>query len=263
MNVGQFTLIGRAGRAFEWGADARGWNSTSSEDWRFSVSAGTVQEALAGSGRRLSREESGSLVRARARWVAGPLELGASYAANYTRVGITPPLSGDPGSFNTFWDLVTHRQRADTLAIPDSVVANTTRERGRDGAVGATWRLSKNRGLVGVEFHRGGGRVQQTLSGTGPEPATWDARLGLEWRLNPSFVGRGGYVHRFLDRDEQIADDEYVGNTMTLGFGLAPAGTTWGIDAGYAFEWRRTDYGDPTQAREGRQRLAAQLRWAF
>jgi len=39
MGVGQASLVGRVGRSFEWGADGRTWNSSSTETWVFSTSS--------------------------------------------------------------------------------------------------------------------------------------------------------------------------------------------------------------------------------
>ncbi len=73
--------------------------------------------------------------------------------------------------------------------------------------------------------------------------------------MSPEESGR---ARRKLTRNHEL-----IGNTLTLGLGLQPAGAIWGVDVGYGIEWWHADYGDPGQARGNRQSLVSQLRWAF
>ena len=55
-----------------------------------------------------------------------------------------------------------------------------------------------------------------------------------------------GYAYRWVDRDDFTRANEYLGHTVTAGFGLRPKGTSWTVETGYAIEWLRSDFGDPS-----------------
>ena len=80
------------------------------------------------------------------------------------------------------------------------------------------------------------------------------------------------YHTRHLKRTESITlmentdphrQNEYASNAATLRAGLVSAGATWSVQWGCAVEWLQADFGDPGRPREGRQRLAFQVRWVL
>jgi opacity protein-like surface antigen len=285
LGIGQGSLVGRIGKSFEWGADARGWKSSSTETWVFSASTntgGAGAPPFAGRGDYQRREEEGSTLRTRARWVTGPLELGASLSTSYRKVTLTPPAITDLNSFNHFLNTIFYRDRADTTVYPDSVVFNETQDRAWTAGGGASWRFAKRRGIVGVEYHKFEIQHDQTITGfkpkvaaTDPDPASWtysqdaprhtgwNVRTGVEYPLVPVLTGRAGYIYRSDDFDELTAQNEQVASTATLGLGLTPEGARWRIDASYALDWWQADYGSPARPRGSRQVITAEIGWVF
>src|SRR6185436_9595855 len=99
---------------------------------------------MVGEGKRLDREEQGSALRTRARWVSGSWELGGGLNTSFRRGTVTPWFQsneGDPTSFNEFVDFVGFRVGADTLLLPARVEYSRVEERGVEAVGGATWRL--------------------------------------------------------------------------------------------------------------------------
>lgn len=257
-NIGQAVVVGRIGE-LELGADGRGWQATSEERYQFTLSGGIGQTPFSRRGKRLDREEEGSNLNARARWTAGPLQVGAALLTGYRRVVIDP--ATDPESWNAM--VVDAMARTDTLAAPDFVEANISAERSWEASAGATWRLLWSESLVGAELHVLQDRLDQSRAGSGPLRKAWDLRGGLEVPFTAALKGRLGYIYRDDDRDDFTRNNEWISNTVAVGLGLAPPGALWILDAGYAIEFLQPDYPDPTEGRESRQRLAAQMRWAF
>jgi hypothetical protein len=260
--IGQASLIGRFGSALEWGADARVWNSASEQSWAISISTGSGATPFAGRGKYAEREEEGSRLRTRARWQLGALELGGALNTFYRQTTIDPPAGGDLTSFNYFRNTTVGNANADSLVFPDSVVHVVTEDRAWEGVGGASWQVRPGF-TIGGEFHVYERTFDQSILGQGPVRKSWDARGGLEYPCTQVLTGRVGYVYRSGDQDDLTQQNEFVSQSVTVGAGLKPLGTTWSFEAGYAFEWLQPDYGDPTERREGRQQLAAQIRWVF
>ena len=261
--VGQATLIGRVGKSLEWGWDGRVWNARSEQRWAFTVSAGIGQNPLAGRGKRADREEHGSEMRSRLRWTLGPFEVGGSFGTGYLSDVILPPAQSDLTSLNRFLYDVYRRPNADSLALPDSISYHRAEQRTRQAAGGVAVRLPGRRGLLGAEYHASQDERQQLPGGLGPRQVGWDVRTGLEFRCTAVLTGRAGYIHQSLDLDDQTKNNEFIGNTGTLGLGLKPQGAAWSLDVGYALEWWRADYGDPALPHGSRQQLMSQIRWVF
>jgi opacity protein-like surface antigen len=258
--VGQATLIGRSGD-LEMAVDARGWRATSEQSWRFTLSAGTGGNPVAGRGKLLEREEEGSSLDGRVRWRRGAFTLGATAGTRYSQVEVIPPDASDTTSFNAFLNRLYYRIGADTLSLPDSIRANTAGQYGVVFGGGAGWTFK--RGAAGVEYHWVREITNQSLVGEGPKRIAWDVRAGFEYRCNPVLTGRLGYVYRSSDDDDFTLSNEWIGHTGTLGFGLHPPGTTWTMEAGYALQFEQADFGDPGQPHANRQNLALQIRWLF
>jgi hypothetical protein len=257
-NIGQAALVGRFG-PLELGADGRGWRSNSEERYQFTLSGGIGQTPFNGRGKRLDREEEGSNLNARARVTAGPLQVGGGLLTGYRKVMVDPAIG--PDGWNVM--VADALARTDTLTAPDFVETNISAERSWEASTGATWRLPWSEGLVGAELHVLRSRIDQSRAGSGPLRKAWDARAGLEVPFTAALQGRLGYIYRDDDRDDFTRGNEWISNTVAAGLGLAPAGALWTLDAGYAIEFLQPDYPDPTEGRESRQRLAAQMRWAF
>lgn len=265
-DIGQASVVGRVGQHLEFGANGRAWRSGSEEFFFWSVSAGPTQEPLVGQGKRLDRKEEGTSLQTRARWVDGPLEIGAGFSTTFRRGMVTPwyPANAqEPPGFNNFVDQVGFRQGADTLMLPARIRSSRVEERGYQIVGGGSWRLPERRGSLGAEVHRWHLRADQPTVGAGPEPTGWDVRAGGEYRCNAAFLARAGWSYGLSDRDHLTADNTYRHATATTGFGYQPVGSRWSVDLGYAFEWLNPDFPDPVRSRETRQRLALQTRWPF
>ena len=259
--VGQASLLGHFGEKLEYGIDGRGCVSQSNEDWVFSISAGVGALPLEGRGKLLSRDERGSQLNSRVRWTSGKVELGGQLWTQASRVTIDAPNIGDYTSFNRFLDLVFYRANSDTLVRPDSVSNVRLSEYAWGYAGGGSYRLKK--GVVGVEYHFGRDLQQSDRNGKGPKSIQWDVRSGLEYACTPVLTSRVGYAYRWVDRDDFTRANEYLGHTVTAGFGLRPKGTSWTVETGYAIEWLRSDFGDPSLQRSSRQDLSMQVHWQF
>lgn len=259
--LGQASLVGKIGKNFEWGADGRGWKSSSEQRWAFSISAGIGAIPLAGRGKLLDRKEEGTTLNTRARWTTGNLTLGGSYHTAYRKLEITPPLSTDLTSLNHFLDLVYLRPGADSLVLADSIVASTYSQYAMGAGGGASWKFS--RGTIGAEYHWSRDLRGSQLGGLGPRSIVWDARTGLEYQCNRVLTGRVGYIYRVTDRDDFTVQNEYLSHSVTAGMGVHPTGAIWSFESGYAIEFERSDFGDPGRARATRQVLGTQIRWTF
>ncbi|MCC6349128.1 MAG: hypothetical protein IT347_06000 [Candidatus Eisenbacteria bacterium] len=259
--IGQASIIGRLGEAIEYGVDGRAWRANSEESWYFTISAGVGADPLVGRGKLLEREEEGSALRSRVRVTAGNLELGGGFWTRASKVGITPPDNSDPTSFNRFLNQVYYRQNADSLAMPDSVVANEIREYAWGYGVGASLRGRKT--LLGAEFHWSRDLYDEWISGLGPRSLAWDVRAGLEYACTSMLTGRLGYGYRWWDRDDFVRQNEFKGNSASMGLGVHPSGTSWSFEGAWTFAWHQSDFGDPTLAHGTRQRVSSQVRWDF
>jgi hypothetical protein len=175
----QGSLSGRVSRAFEWGADARSWNSKSHTNWRFTLSTGPASAPVAGRGNLLDRREKGSSFRTRVRWIPGGWVFGGSFDTAKNRVDIEAPPASDASSFNRYRNTLYNTTDLDTLVLPDSIVTNEQRERSWTAAGGAGY--SFGRTFVGAEFHLSEDRYEQDIGGTGPERRRWDVRAGAEF----------------------------------------------------------------------------------
>jgi len=259
--IGQATLIGHLGSAFEYGVDGHAWTSHSEQDWFYTISAGVGAVPLSGRGKLQERTEKGSTLNSRVRWTAGSIELGGQLWTGASKTSFTPPDPGDPTSLNTFLSTIYYRQGIDTLSLPDSVVANESRDYSWGYGAGASWKFA--RGILGAEWHWSRDLFQQTLSGLGPRRIAWDVRSGMEYRCNPVVTGRIGYGFRWIDEDDLTAQNEFKGQSANLGLGLRAPGASWDFQAGYELEFQQSDFGDPTQKRSNRQQLAGQIHWGF
>lgn len=263
LGAGQVSLIGKVGQHLEWGIDGREWTSNSEEGWVFTVSAGIGGIPLEGRGKLLTRNEYGTGLRARARWLAGPLELGGAVQTHYVKTTITPPGTSDLTSFNAFLNQVVRRQGADTLSLPDSIVANRAEERSYELVGGAALHLMGGRATIGSEYHVGRDVLDQLTSGHGPERWVWNIRTGAEYLVTPRLSTRAGFIVQKDDRDRLIQGNKFASTAMTLGLGLHPQHASWSFESGYLVDWYRIDDPDPTQPRGSRQHFLTQIRWAL
>jgi len=265
--VGQATMVGHLGSAVEYGIDGRGWLSQSERSWYFTISAGVGATPLTGRGKLLERRERGSSLNSRVRIHAGNFELGGNLWTRATRIEILPPGPTDLTSFNRFLNIVYLRQGADTLAKPDSVVATKTRQYAMGFGGGASMKF--RRGIVGVEYHWSRDLGMRELEATGlnfvpgPRAIAWDVRTGLEYQCTPVVSSRVGYGYRWWDQDDYTHLNEFKGNSVSLGLGIRPQGTSWWFESGWTFGWNQPDFGNPLGEHGTRQLLATQVHWEF
>jgi len=258
----QGTLIGRIG-SLEWGLDGRGWKSDSKATWAFSLSSGPAGEPIGARGSLYDREEKGTSVRTRVRYPIGAFELGAGFNDSFRQIRIDEPGSTDSTSFNHFRNYLFFNPASDTLVIPDSVANNVSDERAWELSGGVSWHTSNRRGIIGVEYHRTRNVLEQSVSGLGPRRVGWEVRSGGEYAVNSTFRVRAGFTHRREDRDELTKNNEYIGNSITVGAGLSPPGSRWSVETGFEMGWLDADFGDPGRPRESRNQLASRILWAF
>lgn len=252
---------GTARWPIEWGYDGRTWTSSSEGRWVFTLKAGINQAPFTGRGKLFERSEDGLDQRFRVRAWSGNFELNGSGGYWRREIEVRPPDPLDFSSFNRFITIASQRDGADSLALPDSVRHTRSVERTVNLAYGATWKLK--RGLVGLEYHWAEQKLEQLVGGEGPKRGVWDLRGGMEYRCTDVLAGRLGYIYRSDDRDLLSENNEYTSHTLTSGVGLAPRGSIWGLDLGWAIEWVSPDFVDATDPRESRQQVAARVHWAF
>ena len=258
----QLTEMGRlANNRLEWIYDFYTWQGGGEGRWVFTLKAGLNQEPFFGRGKLLDRNEDGLAGRGRVRFNAGNLMLSGSFDHGTRTIEVTPPDLTDETSFNHFLNVAYNRDGADSLALPDSVVFNRQEDTYWSMAGGGTWRL--RRGLVGFEYHYGEQKRIQADIGEGPKRQYWDVRAGLEYPCTRVLTGRAGYLYRVDDRDLLTGFNEYTSNSLTLGLGLAPPGSIWGLDMGYLFEWLEPDYVPVDEPHESRHMMSVQIHWAF
>lgn len=265
-NIGQASLLGRLGTRLEWGLDGRAWRSSSEEFFFWTISAGPTQGPLSGTGKRLDREEKGTSLRTRARWVSGALELGAGFGTGFRQAVVIPWYAtrpGDHAGFNDFLGEIGNRVGADTLMLPERVAHSEISERSFELSGGAMWHLPGGRGVVGTEGHLRRGSREQAAIPRGPEPSGWDVRAGAEYRWNAAFLVRAGGSFGIDDADDLTVDNADRRAIATVGFGHQPVGSRWAIDLAYAYEWVRPDFADPARTRGRHEHLAGQMRWQF
>ncbi len=259
--MGQATLIGHLGKSIEYGVDGRWWGASSDQRWMFTISSGSGVAPMSGRGNLLGRDEHGTAFRSRARWTAGRLELGGLAWTKWNRVQIAPPKDADATSLNRFLTQVYYRVNADSLMLPDSIVANELQQNAFGLAGGASWKLS--RGVIGAEYHWERDAYAQSFAGAGPKTLAWDIRGGLEYQCSRIVTGRVGYGFGWNDDDDYTGGNEWTTRTGSLGLGVHPVGTSWSFDVGYALAWSQADFGDPTDHRFSRQNLQALVHWNF
>ena len=144
-----------------------------------------------------------------------------------------------------------------------AAIPNGVEVRSNEFGGGAAWRFGWRQAVIAAEGHVLEDKVTQTVSGDGPNPKIWDVRSGLEFLATPALAVRGGYIYRHVDRDELTAQNEYLSQTVTAGFGLHPVRASWTLEIGYDVYWAHSDYGDPTRARSSQQQGLARVRWVF
>ncbi len=253
--------MGTLGRSLEFGLNEQHWRSTSQQDWRISFSSGVGAVPLQGNGRLLTRKETGNFFDGRLRFTSGNMRLAGRYWTRMTRADMTPPRPEEPASFNSFLSQVYWRLGADTLSLPDSVVANRDQVNAFGYAGGWSWKFRK--GVAGLEYHWSREIRSGTIAGAGPKAVDYDVRAGLEYACSPVVTGRSGGGMLWSDPVEFMGRNEWKGESASLGLGLTPPGATWGLDLGWTLTWLQPDFPDPLAHRAARQQLQSLLHWTF
>lgn len=259
--IGQASLVGRAA-GLEYGADARLWSASSNATYVFTGSAGIGAIPIIGRGDMYDREEEGRILRGRARWAAGPLELGAAVRSHDHRTEILPPPDTDRTSLNAYLRELFTDPRADSIALRDSIVHEVYERKGLELGAGFGWRLWPG-AAFGAELNVWTDDLETRSGGGGPEARGWDVRGGVEWPCAPALTGRAGYIFRKDDLDDLTELNEYVSHAVTAGAGYQPPGARWRFESGYLFSWGQADFGSPSRPRFTRQQMATQVRWSF
>jgi opacity protein-like surface antigen len=209
----------------------------------------------------LTREEKASELHGRVRWTPGRASFAGFVNTAAHKITVDPPNANDPTALNRFLNTAFNRPSADTLAFPDSVVHNQSRRWAFGAGGGASYRFGRT--TLGAEYHWNRDEVATTQTGSGPRRILWDVRAGLERPLGALMSLRLGYAYRTVDEDDFTTLSEYTANAASVGLGYAPAGARWNLETGYSIEFRNQDFGDPSDERQSRQHLAAQLHWSF
>ena len=261
IGIAQATLVGKLGKSFEYGLDEKHWNSSSHQKWYFSISGGVGAIPLIGQGELLERAETGNAFNGSFRWTTGNLRLAGQYWTLMSRAVYTPQSAVDRSSFNVFLSNIYYRVGADTLALPDSVIANQSQSNAFGYVGGVSWKLE--RGTVGLEYHWGRETQTETITGVGPKAIAYDVRAGLEHQFSAIVAGRVGGGMLWRDQDQLTRNNNWRGESSSLGLGLTPPVATWGLDIGWTMTWLQTDYQDPLVHRSSHQQLQALLHWTY
>jgi hypothetical protein len=259
--IAQATLVGTLGKSIEYGFDERHWSSSSQQNWFFSISAGVGAVPLLGRGKLLERKETGNAFNSRVNWTSGNVRVSGQYWTLQSRADFTPPGAGDKTSFNLFLSQIYYRTGADTLSLPDSVISNRDQSNAFGYAGGVSWKLK--RGVAGLEYHWGRDIQSSTIAGSGPKAISSDVRAGLEYKCSAIVAGRVGAGLQWQDPDDYVRDDEWKGESASLGLGLTPPAASYSLDLGWTMTWLQTDFPDPLRHRGSHQQLQALLHWTF
>ncbi len=265
--TGAGTLSGRVTLPGEASADyiaeyARWGTGRTDERWFITLSRGTGQTPFSGRGQLQSRSEKGNTLRTRIQVTRGPITLGFAASRLERTIHFRPP-PDDPNAFNVFLRMLAGRPEVDSLVLPDSVVANDSKETRDEFGGGIAVRLPWRSSTVGVEYRQDEGELKQTRSGDGPQPRVREIRIGAEAAATRVLVVRAGYNDRSEDQDRLTRGSEFVVRTVSTGFALHPPQSAWTIETGYGVGWGRADFGDPTRIRSSRQQGIFRLRWGF
>lgn len=244
--------------------DASSWSTGNTDQtWVVSYSTGTGQPPVTGRGLFQRRDESGGEVRGRVSYKVNAVTLAAGGGSFHRDITNTAPAADDYTSFNHFLNVLSARSSADSLSLPDSLLSNASKEKGTEFGFGGAIELPWRAAVLGAEYHTANSTLDQLLAGQGPQREATDIRLGLEVPMNARLQLRGGFVHRTIDNDKHLAQDEFVSNAVSSGFGYTPHGASWGFDFGYQVRWGRADFGDPTRVRTSEQTGLCRVRWVF
>lgn len=213
----------------------------SEQEYRFTISGGSVDDPLTSRGPRLARDVRRDFLRVRGQGDlrSVPLTIGAAVRVAYER-GIRSAATGE-GNYNDFvLDVVAN----DTLIAPPLVDDSIAEVRTLEWGGGASYRLLDSRALVGAEYRWARDAIDATAALR--RAVGWEVRAGGEYRFSPAWIGRLGWQHRAFDEDDSEELDEYVVDRLTAGVGSYLG--KWRLDLGGHLEWWRTDFPDPGEA---------------
>jgi hypothetical protein len=213
---------------------------SSLQNYRFTLSGGSVDNPFTGRGERLEHGVRHDYLNLRVQsdLSAAPVTIGAAYRVSYDHEQIHG-LEGLPSDFNTF---VTQEVASDTIQAAQLVESGITDTRGIEYGGGASWHFEERKGTVGAEYRH----FRDNLDGTFTlsRATGWEARAGGEYPVHKHVIARAGYIHHSEDQDTNSPRNELVADRATLG--LAYVGWKHWTAEGYGYhEWWRTDYPDP------------------
>ena len=258
------SAAGKVAGRLSYVGDARRWSTGQTDQrWVATFSSGSGLPPVLGRGLYQRRDESGHEYRGRVSWTQNALTLAAGGSSFRREATTRVPAINDITSFNHFLNQLSSRPGADSLSLPDSLRSDGTVEQGSEYGVGAALRLPWRSSLLGAEYHSSKNTLDEVLSGAGPHRKSREVRTGLELPVNRLLQLRGGFIHRWLDTDEQVAQTEFVSDALTGGFGYRPQHASWAFETGYEVRWGKADFGDPTRIRTREQAGSFRLRWVF
>jgi hypothetical protein len=224
------------------GVDAGRERYASIQNYRFTLSGGSVDNAFTGRGEREQHNARHDYfnVRVQSDLSSVPVTIGAAYRVSFDHDQIHAT-SGHPSDFNTF---VTERVTSDTLQAPPLVVSGITETRGVEFGGGASYRFLERKATVGAEYRH----FRDALNGDFvlAKATGWEARAGGEYQVHKHVVVRAGYRHHSEDQDVNSPRNELVADRVTFGAQYA-SWKHWTAEAYGYHEWWRTDYPDPLE----------------
>jgi hypothetical protein len=215
---------------------------SSKENYRFTISGGSVDNPLTGRGERLLRSVRHDYLNLRVQSdISGtPLTVGAAYRVSFDHEQIQG-MDRLPTDFNVF---IQQTVASDTIQAPGLVESGIKETRGQDFGGGVSARLLEKKATVGGEYRH----FRDALNGTDvlAWSVGWEARLGGEYLLNKHVALRAGYRHHSEDQDTNSPRNELVADRATFGLQYS-SWHAWTIE-GYGYhEWWRTDFPDPQE----------------
>jgi len=223
------------------GAVGREWYA-SKENYRFTLSGGSVDPPFSGRGEKALHGDRRDFVRLRgqADLPHTPVTVGAAFRVSYDRAQ-QQAIEGRPSDFN---DFIQTRVAGDTIQAPPIVENQLAETRSIEFGGGASVRALESRATVGAEYRR----FRDARSGDLllARATGWEARAGGELAVTRRWTARVGYRHHFEDQDSETPRNELVADRASVG--LAYEGLFHFTVEAYGYrEWWRSDYPDPEE----------------
>lgn len=213
----------------------------SKENYRFTLSGGSIDPPLTARGDRVLRNVRREFFRLRGQADLDPLPVtvGAAMRVAYDRTNESAP-RGHTSDFNVFALNIA----SDTLAAPPLVEDQRQAVRTIELGGGVSTHLLERRATVGAELRW----FRDAIEGTDRlrRQQGWEARAGGEVKVTHRWAGLAGIRHRKEDQDRFTPRNEFLTDRLTLGV-RREGFMKLNLQAYGYHEWRRTDYPDPRE----------------